>query len=94
MFDVRQENAAHYECLKCGELVPDGCCTCGPRRMLQLLGVTCKFTRNPYIRERWKHVVSKEKLHPKSLISQQAILAAAQYIAMLESALKGKETYV
>lgn len=26
-----------YECLECGELVPEGCCTCGPRQRLRPL---------------------------------------------------------
>jgi hypothetical protein len=26
-------------CMTCGELVPQGCCTCGPRRMLWPVGV-------------------------------------------------------
>ena len=80
---------AHYECLSCGELVPDGCCACGPRRSLRLLSVTCEFTKNPHVRRRWARVVSNAELRPKSLIIQQAILAANQYIEILESALKG-----
>ena len=81
----------HYECFECGELVPEGCCTCGPRQKLRLLSVTCEFTRNPHVRSRWNRVVSNAKLYPKSLITRQAILAAAQYIEILESALRGDQ---
>jgi len=32
------ENTTVYVCQTCGELVPLGCCTCGPRQKLQAVG--------------------------------------------------------
>ena len=85
-------SAMHYECLECGELVPEGCCTCGAHRKLRLLDITCEFIDNPYTRARWDRLVNNTRLFPKSLSVRQAILAADQYIKLLESALQGMKS--
>lgn len=46
MNESMTENMAIHECLTCGELVPLGCCTCGPRQRLRKLG-----GREMYIRK-------------------------------------------
>ena len=36
-------SSIHYECLECGELVPLGCCTCGPHRRLRPAGLPAEL---------------------------------------------------
>jgi len=83
-------NIIRYECLECGDLVPDGHCTYGVGRRLRLAGVSCEFTRNHHVRARWFHLVTEEKRRPKSLGRQQAVLAANQYIELLEAGIQGQ----
>lgn len=35
--------AIHYTCLECGELVPLGTCTCGPRRRLKPASISAEL---------------------------------------------------
>ena len=39
-----------YECLECGEVVPEGCCTCGPRQNLRPLSTKrSKMSKDDWI---------------------------------------------
>ena len=51
MSENATENMTIYECQTCGELVPLGCCTCGPQQRLRVIGSSMLGGKEMYIRK-------------------------------------------